>query len=103
MWIENCIPELADKNIQVKDVRICQEHFENKMFLNVITKNRLTGIVIPTLFNGKKIFDGTRCHLSRFNGSWIRGTRVVEKRGSRPRPVQLTSHSRSPTPARGCP
>lgn len=56
MWIENCIPELADKNIQVKDVRICQEHFENKMFLNVLTKNRLTDNAIPTLFNGKKMF-----------------------------------------------
>lgn len=53
MWIANYIPELADKNIQVKDVRICQEHFENKMFLNVQTKNRLTDNVVLTLFNGK--------------------------------------------------
>ncbi|XP_025412499.1 uncharacterized protein LOC112684969 [Sipha flava] len=51
MWIENCISELANKNIQVKDVRICREHFENKMFLNVLTKKRLIDYVVPTLCN----------------------------------------------------
>ncbi|XP_050066521.1 uncharacterized protein LOC126555661 [Aphis gossypii] len=61
MWIENCIPELADKNIQVKDVRICQEHLENKMFLNVLTKNRLTDNAIPTLFNDDILAKRANC------------------------------------------
>ncbi|VVC29516.1 Hypothetical protein CINCED_3A000897 [Cinara cedri] len=42
---------MFEENIQIKDVRICQEHFENKMFLNILTKNRLTFNAIPTLFN----------------------------------------------------
>lgn len=52
MWIQNCVPELADKNIVIKDVRICQDHFEDKMFLNVNRKNRLIDDAVPTLLNG---------------------------------------------------
>ncbi|XP_050440426.1 zinc finger protein ZFP2-like isoform X2 [Adelges cooleyi] len=51
MWIENCALELAGKDVIVKDVRICQDHFEDKMFLNVNRKNRLTDNAVPTLFN----------------------------------------------------
>lgn len=47
MWIGNCIPELADKNIQVKNVRIYQEHFKNKIFFDVLTKNRLIDNAVP--------------------------------------------------------
>ncbi|XP_050434147.1 uncharacterized protein LOC126841603 isoform X2 [Adelges cooleyi] len=46
MWIENGVPEVADKNVVVKD------YFEDKnMVLNVNRRNRLTDNAVPTLFN----------------------------------------------------
>ncbi|XP_022170592.1 uncharacterized protein LOC111033940 [Myzus persicae] len=50
-WIKQCLPEYADKNAFVQNLRICSEHFEDKMFLNVQKKNRLTDFAVPTLFS----------------------------------------------------
>jgi len=60
-WIELCLPEYIDKNVFVQNLRICSEHFEDKMFLNVNKKNRLTDFAVPTLFSGKILF---RCRSS---------------------------------------
>lgn len=48
--IEKCFPELTDKNIIFKNRFICNEHFEDNMFLNIKVKNKLTNYAVPTIF-----------------------------------------------------
>lgn len=42
-----------DPIVLQKSYRVCSVHFEDKMFLNPTTKNRLTISAVPTLFSGE--------------------------------------------------
>lgn len=42
-----------------KSFRVCGDHFEDNMFLNLRNKNRLTMNAVPTIFSGK-----TFCYLN---------------------------------------
>lgn len=53
-WIKNCETENLKEALNTKNsYKVCAEHFENNMFLNATTKNRLVFNAIPTKFNGK--------------------------------------------------
>lgn len=54
VWIENCQTQhLAEALSTKNNFKVCGEHFENNMFLNSVTKNRIVFNAIPTKFNGK--------------------------------------------------
>lgn len=54
IWMQNCETEHLAEALALKNsYKVCGEHFENKMFLNATTKNRLVFNAIPTKFNGK--------------------------------------------------
>lgn len=45
-----------DATILYKNYRVCGVHFEDKMFLNPNSRNRLTMNAVPTIFSGKILF-----------------------------------------------
>lgn len=54
LWIKNCGTENLTKELSRKNsYKVCGDHFEDSMFLNSTTKNRLVFNAIPTIFNGK--------------------------------------------------
>lgn len=54
LWTRNCKTEyLADKLTRPNSYRVCEIHFENSMFLNRNTRNRLIYNAVPTIFNCK--------------------------------------------------
>jgi hypothetical protein len=46
-----------DLAILYKNYRVCGVHFENNMFLNPSSRNRLTMNDVPTIFSGKILFN----------------------------------------------
>ncbi|CAI6350137.1 unnamed protein product [Macrosiphum euphorbiae] len=58
-WMEKCQTEhllKKDATILYKNYRVCGVHFEDKMFLNPNSRNRLTMNAVPTIFSGKILF-----------------------------------------------
>lgn len=54
LWMINCKTEyLADKLTRQNSYRVCGTHFENSMFSNINTRNRLNYNAVPTIFNCK--------------------------------------------------
>ncbi|XP_050056293.1 uncharacterized protein LOC126549916 isoform X2 [Aphis gossypii] len=58
LWMINCKTEyLADKLTRPNSYRVCEIHFENRMFLNRNTRTRLIYNAVPTIFNFDKNHD----------------------------------------------
>jgi len=54
LWIKNCCTENLTEKLSTKNsYKVCGNHFEDSMFLNSTTKNRLVFNAIPSIFNGK--------------------------------------------------
>lgn len=57
VWITNCdTNHLAEALLKSNNYRVCADHFEETMFLNSTTKNRLVHDAVPRLFSGKKYY-----------------------------------------------
>lgn len=57
-WMANCqTSHLAETISKKNSYRVCSDHFENKMFLNRTTKNRLVHNAVPTLFRCELCFN----------------------------------------------
>ncbi|XP_050529256.1 THAP domain-containing protein 3-like [Daktulosphaira vitifoliae] len=57
LWLANCqTNHLAEALSKKKNLIVCADHFEDKMFLNRTTKNRLVHDAVPTLFSDNIIF-----------------------------------------------
>jgi len=57
--MENChTVHLLNKDpaFLYKNYRVCGVHFEENMFLNPSSRNRLTMSAVPTIFSGKILF-----------------------------------------------
>ncbi|XP_050543844.1 52 kDa repressor of the inhibitor of the protein kinase-like isoform X4 [Daktulosphaira vitifoliae] len=51
-WMKYCnTTHLFDRLIKTNSFKVCADHFENKMFLNVTTRNRLVYDAVPTVFS----------------------------------------------------
>lgn len=55
-----------DPAILYKNYRVCSVHFEDNMFLNPSSRNRLTMNAVPTIFSGKILF----IKINIFNTKW---------------------------------
>jgi len=67
--MEKCNTEnLLEKDPAIlhKNYRVCGAHFEESMFLNPSSKNRLTINAVPTIFCGKILFK----IMNIFNTKW---------------------------------
>lgn len=65
IWIHNCkSQDLVDPDPNKRcSHKVCSDHFEDSMFINNTTRNRLAFNAVPTIFNSKKFIIKIFFHL----------------------------------------